>query len=209
MPFVIEYVCSRNVTRSPSYEAVTNHIVREKGLNIKVVSSGLNVDRLNTGNFAEHEIKSYLQMALDLEPYLKDHETFVKNVKSLFSQNMFTGQEPLRLALQAMWYIDVICIRMCERALRSRGIEYDGTVQVQTRPRNDVNLLIPLQRSYVGYLEELYNDFEHRPRIISVEEIGPKPLPYGFELKDFEAVVDTALENVPEILNKFVTGVYM
>jgi hypothetical protein len=201
---IVEFVCSKNVTRSPAYEAAAQRFVEENGLSdkIRVESSGIDVERMNAGVMAPDEMRLYLGFGVEFRALFPKYRHLSEMAEHhLRNGNLDSSKEAVDLAHKISLVVDTYCIQKSSEALLARGLV--RTVgQRQTIPQDGSRVLIPVHDKYAQGIARIYGvmNQQHRPQIISATQFGPAQVPSGWKLEDFLNVVDIAIETTPKII---------
>jgi protein-tyrosine-phosphatase len=196
----IEFICSKNVTRSPSYEAVAKRYVEEHrlGSEIDVVSSGVHVDRMNAGEFTLPEAVSYLKMAKSLRKALPQYSDVLAEADETYRHiKTASKKKVMSLAHRTSLIVDTYCIQRSSEALLTRKLERVNG-QRQTEQEDNGRVLVVVDPVYGKDVREIYGG--RVPTVLSATTFGDAQIPKGWKLEDFIAVVDVAVKNTPGII---------
>ncbi len=195
----IEYVCLRNIVRSPIFESVTKNYLGSLRIiheNIEIVSSGLDYERLNNNEFNENEIIFYLSIFYKNREYFPNHQSLLEEALNALNETKLNND----LAGRVMSVIEEKCIEIRDSIIKKLMLPYPSHPK-QFNQKSDSDLIVCLSRDY---LPRIVNK---EGRIVrAINEYGvSEPPSIGFRKEYFECIFDIAKESAPKIITDALT----
>ncbi|MEM4282482.1 MAG: hypothetical protein QW559_01110 [Candidatus Woesearchaeota archaeon] len=213
----IEYVCQRNIVRSPTFEAVSKYFIAKKNLEelIEISSSGIDVDRFNRGQLRPDEVYKTFGYLIEAQKKKKLADENLMQKVIIEYTNRIINSDTILLAKKALTLFEAYCGEMRDIALLQKGIpllkDWRYPESLKQTKEGDAKIIVVLAKEYIDFVKKIYSNRKsnEKPKILSITDFGEEPKAYGFEVADFGAIVEIALKSVPNLIDYCCTKGYV
>ena len=203
---IIEVCCTGNIGRSPMAELIGNHTVVDMGLEDKIgfISSGILVNPKYGENIPYDEVVFILNRASE-NNFLDETHVIEKEYNNNTNYQKII-REKFNVALKNMRFVEAALRNIA--LYNNFNIELSDWERCQTVVRDDVSVILGMDKGHVGFVEKIYEGRENKPTITTITQYagigGEIPAAFGKTNPKIYVDIGNKLEKImPKVVSRF------